>query len=1051
MNKIQGGFVRISFSVLLMICLVFSALASINLPVVKAQAPNPPQGVDSSSDGSGTGNSGCTAYSISIDVDGINISICSPFKPDYVDTSDETEVVQSANLFVKDMSSQMIIYAIPYGLYPAGSDLPMAKKGIYQEYLKLTKKVFNSESVNVVDSPTIEVFQTVTPGYTEERTIYQGENLVTQINSEWILEAGQRVWFIRYIRNGVQGEDKINKFVASELSDFSITTDDLSPTSISLENARKSISSGKSNTPADISASSDLPTPSWWSGDCDVNNFAGSYALGSSYRGIKACGPLPFTSGKFRIVNFGIGVSQKEWQCAELSKRYLYLAYGIAPYSANGNDVVNNCPANSNLEKVSNGTANKGPIAGDVISYSGPTADGHTSIVSSSSIDGNGNGTIVIIEQNYSNSGTRVHNVSNWSVQSGDGVTGWLHQIQQSGGCSAPSLSSPGNDYVSNSQSISFSWSALSGCTFNGYTFRVKDTSNMESGGTTIVDTGEGSTTHNVTFGTDWNNKDLYWGVKAANAPNGASWAVRHFRIQPGSTPGTGSWHGDFYDTIDRWWDNNNGNNYKCSVDYSGSTLDQNYGTGAPCSGMDGDSWIGDYRATINFPANNYVFILQHDDGIKVWLNGTNIADRGGSAGGDDYVCSERYLSGDQNLRAMLREDGGDARIKITWTTDIGVCHQPGVPSISGPSNGQSFTDRDPITLSWSSSGNQYYGEIWGGPGGTLAFGWQSGTSINIGTQWPGYTYSWHVRSKNNYGTSDWSETRTFVVSAACHTLSLSHTGSGSNPSASPAKSSACTDNYTYVSGETVNLTASPSNGYRVTSWSGVKSVASNYNSIIMSSTNAAVSVNYVNTPTKPALTSPINATIVNSLTPTLNWGTSVLPKGTNVARYQVQLSKSSTFSGLVFDKMTAYGIASAHYFKIGSNGTSALAAGTQYYWRARTILTNGIKGPWSSTGTFRTLAKVPAQISPANGASLGGSSVTFKWSAVSVSSGVVSYTLQYSTNSSFLTCTSVTISSTSKTVTLPTSGKYYWRIRAVTSRFGTSGWSSVHNFYYTR
>lgn len=110
--------------------------------------------------------------------------------------------------------------------------------------------------------------------------------------------------------------------------------------------------------------------------------------------------------------------------------------------------------------------------------------------------------------------------------------------------CPAPSLSSPGDGFVSSSQTVNFSWSALSGCTFNGYTFRIKDTNNMDSGGTNIVDTGEGSTSRTETIGTQWNNRDLYWGVRAANAPNGASWSVRRFRIEPGSSCGSYSYDG---------------------------------------------------------------------------------------------------------------------------------------------------------------------------------------------------------------------------------------------------------------------------------------------------------------------------------------------------------------------------------------------------------------------------------------------------------------------------------------------------------------------------
>lgn len=100
------------------------------------------------------------------------------------------------------------------------------------------------------------------------------------------------------------------------------------------------------------------------------------------------------------------------------------------------------------------------------------------------------------------------------------------------GACPAPSLSNPSDGYVSSSQTVNFSWSAISGCTYNGYTFRINDSSNMDD--SPIIDTGEGNTSRSQTIGSEWNNRDLWWGVKAANAPNGASWSVRRFRIEPG-------------------------------------------------------------------------------------------------------------------------------------------------------------------------------------------------------------------------------------------------------------------------------------------------------------------------------------------------------------------------------------------------------------------------------------------------------------------------------------------------------------------------------------
>ena len=84
-----------------------------------------------------------------------------------------------------------------------------------------------------------------------------------------------------------------------------------------------------------------------------------------------------------------------------------------------------------------------------------------------------------------------------------------------------------------------------------------------------------------------------------------------------------------------------------------------------------------------------------------------------------------------------------------------------------------------------------------------------------------------------------------------CYPLTLSHTGQGSNPTASPTRSSACSTNRQYVSGETINLSgAVPSTGWQIGGWTGTASDGSTTatNSLVMRSSAQTVSVNYVQT-----------------------------------------------------------------------------------------------------------------------------------------------------------------------------------------------------------
>src|SRR5438132_11814491 len=87
-----------------------------------------------------------------------------------------------------------------------------------------------------------------------------------------------------------------------------------------------------------------LPSPSWLSGSCESGSYAGGHPLGASYRGVAVCGPRPGADGAAnRLVRFFDGAwGELEWQCVELSMRYMYLAYGVSPYGANGKDVVAN-------------------------------------------------------------------------------------------------------------------------------------------------------------------------------------------------------------------------------------------------------------------------------------------------------------------------------------------------------------------------------------------------------------------------------------------------------------------------------------------------------------------------------------------------------------------------------------------------------------------------------------------------------------------------------------------------------------------------------------
>jgi hypothetical protein len=79
-----------------------------------------------------------------------------------------------------------------------------------------------------------------------------------------------------------------------------------------------------------------------------------------------------------------------------------------------------------------------------------------------------------------------------------------------------------------------------------------------------------------------------------------------------------------------------------------------------------------------------------------------------------------------------------------------------------------------------------------------------------------------------------------------CYTLSLTHTGLGTDPSASPSSSTGCTAGK-YTAGESIQVTASPAAGWSVESWSGTvdNGSSSTTNTVSMPASSHTVSVNY--------------------------------------------------------------------------------------------------------------------------------------------------------------------------------------------------------------
>lgn len=175
-----------------------------------------------------------------------------------------------------------------------------------------------------------------------------------------------------------------------------------------------------------------LPWPHWWSGTC--NNAGRLLTTGNGVvGGLEVCAPSGGGLGGTIQVYFD-GEGAEEWQCGELSLRYMDVAWGVTSYNVNTSNVIaDDFPFSRypSVHEIRNGTVGSYPQPGDVIQMQSYTSGdpGHTGVVESASVDGSGNGSIVMLSENGNTSGRETLYLSNWSV-GGDGpnyTTAWLH------------------------------------------------------------------------------------------------------------------------------------------------------------------------------------------------------------------------------------------------------------------------------------------------------------------------------------------------------------------------------------------------------------------------------------------------------------------------------------------------------------------------------------------------------------------------------------------------------------------------------------------------
>jgi hypothetical protein len=93
--------------------------------------------------------------------------------------------------------------------------------------------------------------------------------------------------------------------------------------------------------------------------------------------------------------------------------------------------------------------------------------------------------------------------------------------------------------------------------------------------------------------------------------------------------------------------------------------IDFDWGVEPPIPSMPDDNFSARWTRTLNFPAGYYRFVVQADDGVRVWLDGSPIIDKWQDMEYELHYVDGTYLTGAHTLKVEYYERTGDARVRF--------------------------------------------------------------------------------------------------------------------------------------------------------------------------------------------------------------------------------------------------------------------------------------------------------------------------------------------------------------------------------------------------
>lgn len=133
------------------------------------------------------------------------------------------------------------------------------------------------------------------------------------------------------------------------------------------------------------------------------------------------------------------------------------------------------------------------------------------------------------------------------------------------------------------------------------------------------------------------------------------------------------------------WFNTKYYNNTGCSgspaVENSTNSINYDWGTGSPVSGVNADNFCVEFESTtINFPDmggnNQYTFFILADDGFRLYVDNNLVLDKWLAQSPHQYSVTMNMTPGTHAIRLRYYEAGGGAVVRMSWMPGFGMVGQ---------------------------------------------------------------------------------------------------------------------------------------------------------------------------------------------------------------------------------------------------------------------------------------------------------------------------------------------------------------------------------------